>query len=75
MSKKRKQKKLLWQIVDTDNFGGDYPNEKVFIGNLTTQALAERIAEAINNRFISNHSSRFYKVTDSSYKLRSGFQP
>ena len=75
MSKKRKQKKLHWQIVDTDNFNGDYPDEKVFIGNLPTQALAERIAEAINNRFVSDHSPRFYKVTDSSYKLQPGFEP
>ena len=63
------------KIVDTDNFGGDYPNEKVFIDGIPTKELAEKIASAINGRFVGTYSSRYYKVVEDDYELQPGFEP
>lgn len=65
-------------IVNTDNFDGDYPDEK-FVENLPRlddRAYAERIAEAINNGFGgSGMQPRFFKVVEEGYVLRPGFEP
>lgn len=64
-------------IVNTDNFGGDYPDEK-FVENLpviNTRAGAQAIADAINNTAGGVHATRFFKVVDEGYKLQPGFEP
>ena len=63
------------KIVDTDNFGGDYPDEK-FVENLPrlTEAHAKAIADAINAGLPENHS-RYYKVVPDDYELQPGFEP
>lgn len=63
------------KIIDTDNFGGDYPDEKVFIDRIPTKRLADKIAKAINDRFTGNYSPRYYVVKDDNYKLQPGFEP
>lgn len=63
-------------IVNTDNFGGDYPDEK-FVENLPSlnkREDAERIANAINSIGGPN-SYRYFKVVELPYDLASGFEP
>lgn len=64
------------KIVQTDNFGGDYPDEKFVTGlpYLHTKEQAERIADAINSTISSNHS-RYWIVVEDDYKLQPGFEP
>ena len=65
-----------FRIVNTDNFGGDYPNEK-FVENLPymgTEEQANGIAQAINALLYEN-SPRFFKVVKMPYDLQPGFEP
>ena len=70
-------------VVDTDNFGGDYPNEKYLSitdseGNtrprLFRREEAEKVVEAINSLAPKN-APRWYKVEPASYQLKSEFEP
>lgn len=66
---------MYYKIVETDNYGGDYPDEK-FVENLPilTKENAELIAEAIN-KTIPASNARYWKVVDSNYVLQPGFEP
>lgn len=65
-----------WQIVDTDNFGGDYPNEKVVIGDLDSEGVAKRVCDYLTGRYYRDENCpRFLKVTRSDYVLQPGFEP
>lgn len=63
------------KLVDTDNFGSDYPNEKFF--NLLPFYLskddAKIIADIVNKYGGENHS-RYCKVVDNDYELIGGFE-
>jgi hypothetical protein len=61
------------RIVNTDNFCGDYPNEK-FILWLMKRETAQRIADALNDEMGPN-AARFYKVVENVYVLEPGFEP
>lgn len=63
------------KIVNTDNFGGDYPDER-FVKNLPrlTTEHAKRICEAINAGLPENHD-RYFKVVEDDYQLQPGFEP
>ena len=68
--------KRTWRIVDTCNYGRDYPSETFVAIDLRTQEEAEMLAAAHNNR--SNDEPRFYRVVDHVeivYKLQPGFEP
>lgn len=62
------------KIVETDNFGRDYPDEK-FV-NLPSMTLehAQRVVDALNGGF-SDRNERFWKVVENDYKLQPGFEP
>lgn len=63
-------------IVNTDNFGGDYPDEK-FVENLpifTDRGDAEDVVAAIH-AVMPGDSPRFFKVVEEGYKLQPGFEP
>lgn len=64
-----------YRIANTDNFGGDYPNEK-FVENLPlmTREHAEAVCKAINAG-IPDMNDRYWKVVPSDYKLQPGFEP
>lgn len=62
------------RIVDTDNFGGDYPNEKFLPIPDLTEEDAKTIARIINAAAGEN-CSRYWKVVDLDYKLKPGFEP
>lgn len=65
----------MYRIVDTDNFGGDYPDEK-FVGyEYTTEEEAQLIADELNGKTVHYYSPRYYKVVELPYKLQPGFEP
>lgn len=65
--------KCRFRVIETDNFGGDYPDEK-FVGPIMTEVHAQKVADAINAGF-GEHCSRYWRVVDKDYKLQPGFEP
>ena len=63
------------KIIDTDNFGGDYPNEKIVAENIENRLFAEVMAEALNNKFSGTHASRYYRIVEGGHTLQKGFEP
>lgn len=61
------------RIIDTDNFGGDYPDEKFVLWPMRRES-AEQIA-AILNADAGEHARRYYRVVDDGYVLVPGFEP
>lgn len=63
------------RIVETDNFGGDYPDEK-FV-NLPPMAVdkANAVAAAINSACSGSHAPRYWQVRPADYQLAPGFEP
>jgi hypothetical protein len=66
-----------FRIVETDNHGGDYPDEKfVNIPVLASETEAQEIADAINKHLCKNdYANRYWKVVPSDYHLQPGFEP
>jgi len=64
------------RIVETDNFGGDYPDEKFLNLPFMTLPEAEKVAAVINEIYcVHDESPRFWKVVENDYKLALGFEP
>jgi hypothetical protein len=64
------------RIIDTDNFGGDYPNEKFHLLCMPL-AMAEKICDFINEQYAEEFGpdcSRYFKVVENDYKLQPGFE-
>jgi hypothetical protein len=61
------------RIVETDNYGRDYPDEK-FVLFPMPEEFARKIAELIN-QVAGKHSDRYWKVVENGYKLQPGFEP
>ena len=59
-------------IVETDNYDGDYPNEKFVSLPSMSKEKAEKIAKAINENLCSD---RYWKVVEYGYELQGGFEP
>lgn len=67
---------MTYRIVETDNYGGDYPDES-FVENLPVlyeREQAQTIANAINSVIPASHS-RYWKVVEMPYTLQPGFEP
>jgi hypothetical protein len=62
------------RIVETDNFGGDYPNEQFLNIVAVPEEHARKIADAINAAMGPN-CHRYWKVVPNDYKLQPGFTP
>lgn len=71
----RRDKLGPWQIIDTDNFGGDYPNETFIATGIAYKPFAECMCEALNAKYSGNTSLRMYLVVGANYKLQPGFEP
>ena len=63
------------RLIHTDNYGGDYPDEKFVMGlpRLPKERM-QRIADAINSE-IGCNASRYYMVVEDDYVLKPGFEP
>jgi hypothetical protein len=62
------------RIVETDNFGGDYPDEKFVLFPMGEQA-AKEIAAVLNKHFSGDYAPRYYIVVQNDYKLAPSFVP
>lgn len=61
------------RIVDTDNFGGDYPDERFLLWPMSEKS-ANKIANVLN-KDAGPHARRYYKVVPNDYVLQPGFEP
>ena len=67
---------MRYKIVETDNHGGDYPNESFVNLPWLSEAEAKKIADAINTALCwGDHCPRFWKVRPEDYELQPGFTP
>ncbi len=65
----------LYRIVETDNFGGDYPDEKFVNLPGLRKSEADSIAKAINDTLCNDCYDRYWMVKENGYKLQPGFEP
>jgi hypothetical protein len=71
------------KIVNTDNFGRDYPNESFFVDVSMPLEVANAIVERLNKSLGHSEASsrygrepdRIYKVVSPEYVLQPGFEP
>lgn len=63
------------KIVETDNFAGDYPDEKFVNVPSLSPDIANKICELINEACSGEAVLRFWKVVDDDYDLVGGFEP
>ena len=64
-----------YRVVETDNFGGDYPDESFSSPSLRRKDSAEKIAAVLNEEWGGPDAPRFYKVVEMPYNLQPGFEP
>jgi len=64
----------MFRIVNTCNFGKDYPDEKFLNCPAMSEDEAKTIAEILNRREGPN-AMRYWKAVESSYELAPAFQP
>lgn len=63
-----------YKIVNTDNFGGDYPDEKFIDLPRMDKESCQLIANIVNES-TGRDCSRFWKVVHKDYALIGGFEP
>ncbi|MCP4377694.1 MAG: hypothetical protein GY794_16150 [bacterium] len=64
-----------YRIIETDNFGGDYPDEKFINVIPVNLEHAEAIAKAINSAPGADTCPRYWRVVELPYELQPGFTP
>lgn len=64
-----------FHIIDTDNFGGDYPDEKWIARDIKNPHWAQTMCDAMNAKYGGEHASRCYRVVPDDYVLQPGFSP
>ena len=62
------------KIVETDNFDGDYPDEKFVNLPPMDEKTCQKICDLVN-KATGPHSSRYWKVIKDNYKLAPPFEP
>jgi hypothetical protein len=62
----------MFRIVETDNYGGDYPDEQWAMPYHLREEAAKEIARVLNNYLCD---SRYFKVVNVGYELAPGFEP
>lgn len=66
---------MRYRIVNSDNYGGDYPNEWFLnIGTLGNKDHAQAICDMLNLEG-GHHQPRYWKVVEFGYVLQPGFEP
>jgi hypothetical protein len=65
---------IVMRIIETDNFGRDYPDEQFVNLPRMTKAHAEKVTAAINEGF-GEKCSRSWRVVEDNYTLQPGFEP
>ena len=59
------------RVIETDNYGRDYPDEK-FVSEVLPKKEAQAIADKLNDKD-GMYSQRYYKVVEDDYELQPGF--
>ena len=65
----------MFRIVNTDNYGGDYPNESFTDDGPFESKKDAQIRADERNGPPDRVSSRYYKVVEMPYELQPGFEP
>jgi hypothetical protein len=60
------------KIVETDNYGGDYPNEVLIADNIQSCEHARIMQDSLNDKLSSDKGPRFYKIEPDDYVLDTG---
>jgi len=60
------------RIVDTDNFGRDYPDERFVVPFAMDEEDAETVCRILN-AWSGPDAQRYYKAVDPEYRLSPGF--
>lgn len=63
------------RIVETDNFGGDYPDESFLKLPPMSEEMANKVCDVINDCCSGPNEPRYWKVVPEGYKLQPGFEP
>jgi len=66
------------RIINTDNHGGDYPDEKFLCcgkSPLRFNLEDAKIIQGVLNKKITNDSPRYWRIVEDDYKLQPGFEP
>ena len=61
------------RVVNTDNHGSDYPDER-FVSESLSLDDASLLADKLNEG-VEDWSDRWHKVVDDDYTLQPGFEP
>lgn len=64
-----------WKVIETDNFGGDYPNESFVSPTPSLSEEEAKILAVLLNSFTGPNHPRFYRAVNSEYKLQPAFEP
>lgn len=64
----------MFRIVDTDNFGRDYPNERFVDEPFVLRSQAQTCADVLNDDQ-GEDGPRYFKVVQMPYTLQPGFEP
>ena len=64
----------MFRIIETDNFGGDYPDESFLPLPPMKHEKAKAVATAINDAF-TEITTRFWREVPEDYVLQGGFEP
>jgi hypothetical protein len=63
-------------IIDTDNLGGDYPDEKIVADGFANEHVASVACTELNRAFNSGpNNRRWFKVRPGGYRCAPGFEP
>lgn len=71
----REGRHAMWRVVETDNFDGDYPEERFVGPSFRSREIANKVADLINGDAGGPQARRFWKVESEDYKLAPGFKP
>jgi len=63
------------KVIETDNFGGDYPDEKFVNVPIMDETQAESLCIFLNTMFGGVQRRRIWQTVPDDYKLQPGFQP
>lgn len=65
----------IYGVVETNNFGGGYPDERLIVACVLKKTTAEAIAKLLVDDIGGDDSPRYWKIVERGYKLQPGFEP
>ena len=62
------------RIVETDNYGRDYPDEKFALPYHMPPETAQAVADVLNRYRVAG-TDRYFTIVDNTYTLAPAFEP